>query len=115
MEIDHELLQTLPNILREAEWEVTVTVWNGKRIVSVEAGNTEKNKYGFSVDIGTSKIVGYLVDLTSGKTVAFKSAENPQLIHGEDIITRISYAQVNDENLKELHQDTNRNNQLLNC
>ena len=90
MEIDHELLQTLPNILREAEWKVTVTVWNDKKIVSVEAGNTEKNKYGFSVDIGTSKIVGYLVDLTSGKTVALKSAENPQLIHGEDIITRIS-------------------------
>ena len=105
LEIDHELLQTLPNILRAAEWKVTVTIWNDKKIVSVEAGNTEKNKYGFSVDIGTSKIVGYLVDLTSGKVIAFKSAENPQLIHGEDIITRITYAQANDENLKELQQE----------
>ncbi|MGA3289091.1 MAG: ASKHA domain-containing protein [Candidatus Bathyarchaeia archaeon] len=104
LEIDLELLQTLPNILREAEWEVTVTVWNDKKIVSVEEGNTEKNRYGFSVDIGTSKIVGYLVDLTSGEVIAFKSIENPQLIRGEDIITRIAYAQADDENFKELHQ-----------
>lgn len=102
LEIDHELLQTLPNILRKAEWKVTVTTWNDKKIVSVEQGNTEKNKFGFSVDIGTSKIVGYLVDLTRGRTIAVKSAENLQLIRGEDIITRITYAQANDENLKEL-------------
>ncbi|MGA2386311.1 MAG: ASKHA domain-containing protein [Candidatus Bathyarchaeia archaeon] len=104
LEIDYELLQTLPNVLREAEWKVTATVWNDEKIVSVEHGNTEKNEFGFSVDIGTSKIVGYLVDLTSGKTVAVKSAENPQLAHGEDVISRITYAQANDENFKELHQ-----------
>jgi len=104
LKIDNELLQTLPNVLREAEWKGTATVWNDEKIISFELGNTEKNKFGFSVDIGTSKIVGYLVDLTSGKTIAVKSAENPQLAHGEDVITRITYAQANDGNLKELQQ-----------
>lgn len=104
VEIDHELLQILPNILRDAKWDITVTIWNNERIISVEGGNTENIIYGFSVDIGTSKIVGYLVDLMSGNVANIKSLENPQIMYGEDVISRINYTLTSNEALKKLQK-----------
>lgn len=102
LEMDHELLRSLPDSLRNAAWDVTVTVWNNKRIISIDEGNSEDVKYGFSVDIGTSKIVGYLVDLVSGNVVSIQSLENPQMVYGEDVISRINYALTDDAALKKL-------------
>ncbi|PUA34231.1 MAG: hypothetical protein B9J98_01175 [Candidatus Terraquivivens tikiterensis] len=47
---------------------------------------------GFAVDVGTTKVAGYLVDLTSGKTLATVSEINPQIAYGEDVISRIDHA-----------------------
>ncbi|MEM2936538.1 MAG: ASKHA domain-containing protein, partial [Candidatus Bathyarchaeia archaeon] len=103
-EIDHELLKALPDILREAEWNVTVAVWDNRRIISLEKGDTEDFLYGFSVDIGTSKVVGYLINLRSGNVVAVKSTETPQIAYGEDVLSRISYAMKGRENLERLRE-----------
>jgi len=105
LEIEPRLLEYLPTFLRDANWDVTVTLWNNKRIIAIEQGNSESIKYGFSVDIGTSTIVGYLVDLNSGNIVSTQSQENPQVIYGEDIISRINFASKTDEGLEKL-QDT---------
>jgi len=104
LEIDYEILKELPNTLRDANWNVTVTIWNNCRIVAVEPGDTSSDLFGFAIDIGTSKIVGHLVDLTSGKTVAIGSIENPQIIHGEDVMTRITFATTNNANLETLQK-----------
>jgi uncharacterized 2Fe-2S/4Fe-4S cluster protein (DUF4445 family) len=104
LEIDYEILKKLPNIFRDANWDVTVTVWNDHRIIAVELGDTSTDLYGFAVDIGTSKIAGHLVDLTSGKTVAIGAIENPQIIHGEDVMTRITFAAVDNANLETLQK-----------
>ena len=101
-EIGYEVLKELPNTLRDACWEVTVTIAGDNEIINVEPGDTSNLLFGFAVDIGTSKIVGYLVDLTTGKTVAIGSIENPQIIHGEDIMTRIEFATINNANLEVL-------------
>ena len=44
---------------------------------------------GLAVDIGTTKIAGYLVDMESGKTLASKGLMNPQISYGEDVVSRI--------------------------
>jgi len=103
-EIDQELLEVLPDTLREAEWNVTVAVWDNRRVVSLERGDTEDSLYGFSVDIGTSKIVGYLINLGSGDVVAVKFTENPQIAYGEDVLSRISYAMKGWESLERLRE-----------
>jgi uncharacterized 2Fe-2S/4Fe-4S cluster protein (DUF4445 family) len=58
---------------------------------------------GLAVDIGTTKLAAYLVDLSSGNTLAKTGAMNPQIAFGEDIISRIAYANnhpfVNDDHL----------------
>ena len=48
--------------------------------------------HGLAVDIGTTKLAAYLVDLNTGVTVARAGAMNPQIVFGEDVISRITYA-----------------------
>jgi len=97
---DHpELLQELPFILREANWEVTIILLRGRlaeepdRIIAVEPGDTTKALYGLAVDIGTTTVCGVLVDLNSGKVIAEASEYNAQIGYGEDVISRIVYSQ----------------------
>ena len=104
LEVDYDLSKGLPGLLRDADWDVTVTVWNNRRIIAVEKGDTSKKLFGLAVDIGTSKIVGYVVDLTNGKTVGVGSIENPQVRYGEDIMSRITFAMKGDENLEVLQR-----------
>jgi uncharacterized 2Fe-2S/4Fe-4S cluster protein (DUF4445 family) len=101
-EIDHTLLKNLPTILRNANWKVTVTIWDEKEIISVEPRDTVKKSYGAAIDIGTSKIICYLSDLTNGELVGTGSLENPQVMYGEDVISRIAYASQSDASLKKL-------------
>jgi uncharacterized 2Fe-2S/4Fe-4S cluster protein (DUF4445 family) len=48
--------------------------------------------HGLAVDIGTTKLAAYLVNLETGQTVARAGAMNPQIAYGEDVISRIAYA-----------------------
>ena len=53
----------------------------------------EKSRiFGLAIDLGTTKLASYLVDLETGKTVAQRGLMNPQIAYGEDVISRISYA-----------------------
>lgn len=103
LQIDHELLKTLPDSLRGSNWDVTVTLHDNK-IIAFEPGDTTAEMFGFALDIGTSKIAGCLVDLRSGETVATGVIENPQVIYGEDILTRITFAMANKTNVKTLQK-----------
>ncbi len=55
-------------------------------------------EYGFAFDLGTTTIVGYLVDLKSGKIIATDSMFNPQITIGEDVISRIAFAEKSKKN-----------------
>jgi len=94
-------LEDLPGLINGSS--ATLTMADGM-ITFVEAGNTSSRLYGMAVDIGTSKIVGHVVDLNDGKTVAVASVENPQDAHGEDVISRITFASRAPGNLEELHR-----------
>ena len=57
---------------------------------------------GFAVDLGTTKIAGYLVDLETGEELAATGIMNPQIGYGEDVISRLVHAGRNDEGRHEL-------------
>lgn len=101
-EIPLELLRKLPKKLREADWEITATFWKNT-LIDIEKGKSEEC-YGLAVDIGSSKIVCHLVDINSGKTVAKGYEENPQVAYGEDVVSRITYASKDPENLRKLQK-----------
>jgi uncharacterized 2Fe-2S/4Fe-4S cluster protein (DUF4445 family) len=102
LEIDYKILKDLPTILRKAHWNVAAVLWDDARIIDVEPADKSPDLFGLAVDIGTSKIVGHLMNLTSGETIAIGSVENPQIVHGEDVITRIAFAATDDANLQTL-------------
>ena len=57
---------------------------------------------GLAVDVGTTKMAAYLVDLQSGDTLAKAGATNPQVSYGEDVLSRIAYANEHKEGRKVL-------------
>lgn len=98
----YDALKKLPRALHSANRDITATVWSGHKVIDVEAGDTATLAYGLAVDIGTSKIVGQLVALDDGRVVATNSIENPQIVHGEDVISRITFASDSEEGLDKL-------------
>jgi uncharacterized 2Fe-2S/4Fe-4S cluster protein (DUF4445 family) len=100
--INYEALKKLPGALRISRQDVTATVWNSRAVIDVEAGDTTQHTYGLAVDIGTSKIVGQLISLDDGQVIATSSIENPQIIHGEDVISRITFASASKAGLDQL-------------
>jgi uncharacterized 2Fe-2S/4Fe-4S cluster protein (DUF4445 family) len=110
--LDFSVLDPLARKIREADWSVTPTLLrtsHGWKILTIEAGNTEGRNYAVAVDIGTTTVCAQLLDianpsdgrgrqkaLTERRIVAESSDYNEQISYGEDVISRIMYAQKPD-------------------
>jgi len=81
-------------ILRKAKWNVTAVVWKNE-IIAVEPNDTVNRCFGFAMDVGSTKLAGFLMNLTTGVVVSVAARMNPQIPLGEDIMSRISYAMMN--------------------
>ena len=95
------VIRKIPTALRKRRGELTVTSFN-HRIIDIEAGDTSEHRYGMAFDIGTTSIVGSLVDLASGEQLATVGSVNPQAIYGGDLMSRIAFAQFDDKKLTTL-------------
>ncbi len=107
LEISLELLRELSAVLRASNWEVTVTVANINdihEIVLIEPGDTTASNLGVAIDIGTTTVVANLIDLNDGTILDTSSNYNKQIVCGEDVLTRILYAEENDEGLTKLNE-----------
>ena len=83
------VLKAMPEVLRHENWQVRVSL-RGNRVVQVAPPRTPC--LGMAVDVGTTKVACYLVDLLTGVTLARRGLMNPQIAYGEDVMARISYA-----------------------
>jgi uncharacterized 2Fe-2S/4Fe-4S cluster protein (DUF4445 family) len=88
---DMAVLGSLPAVLRGADFKVTA-VLAGDSLVTVEAGDTSGECYGIAFDVGTTTLVGTLMNLRTGMAVAVRSTLNGQAPFGADVISRISHA-----------------------
>src|SRR5581483_6543376 len=100
--IDYDSLRTLSETLREANWRVTVSVWQDKEVIRVEPGLSEK-LCGAAVDIGSTTLALYLCNLENGEILAAESEMNPQIVYGEDVMSRIQYTITHADGLEKLH------------
>ena len=101
--IDYVCLRTLADTLRAGDWKVTVSVWQDREVMRVQAGYAETS-YGAAVDIGTTTLALYLCDLRTGEILAAESEMNPQIAYGEDIMSRIQYTIANANGLGKMHK-----------
>ena len=104
LNIEFGLLKDLPQLLRNKADKVTATIWDSEEIIDVEVGDNTEENYGIAFDIGTTTLVGYLINLNNQKVYAVDSKLNPQTAHGEDVITRITYIKDNENGLQILHK-----------
>lgn len=65
---------------------------------------TGSNIYGIAVDVGTTSLAIYLIDLITGEVIQKTGEMNPQIVYGEDIISRITYAEQHTDGFLLLQQ-----------
>ncbi|MBI2849832.1 MAG: DUF4445 domain-containing protein [Chloroflexi bacterium] len=87
--LDFGVLKTLSPQLRGWDSHLRAAV-RGKEVVAIFPHSGRQ--LGFAADLGSTKIAGYLIDLTNGRTLAARGMMNPQISYGEDIISRIAVA-----------------------
>jgi uncharacterized 2Fe-2S/4Fe-4S cluster protein (DUF4445 family) len=97
--VELPVIRKLPDLLRQTDFQVTATlarpVQKGRKspIINVEAGDTTARNFGIAMDIGTTTVYGQIINLNDGKILASFGDFNGQISYGEDVISRIVYAE----------------------
>ncbi len=108
LDVALSVIRKIPDAIREKDFEVTATLVRpvrdiGKtRLINVQPGDTTSRSYAIAMDIGTTTIYGQVIDLISGNVLAEYGDFNGQISYGEDVISRIVYAEK-PEGLQRLH------------
>ena len=103
------VIRKIPDALRKDGFRVTATLArpvmeSGKtEIINVQSGDTTDRNYAIAMDIGTTTVYGQLIDLKSGAVMSEHGAFNGQISYGEDVISRIVFAEK-EGGLDRLHQ-----------
>ena len=87
--VDILALKQLPSLLRKNDRNISVILRNNEIIGFSPPG---RFSVGLAVDLGTTKVAAYLLDLRNGKELAGKGAVNPQSVYGDDIMSRLNAA-----------------------
>ena len=99
LEVNLSVIRKIPDVIRQEDFKLTATLIRpvhdgGKtRIINVEPGDTTDRNYAIAMDIGTTTVYGQVIDLISGKVLAEHGEFNGQISYGEDVISRIVYAE----------------------
>jgi uncharacterized 2Fe-2S/4Fe-4S cluster protein (DUF4445 family) len=112
VEVSLGTLRGIGGALREGDWRATA-ILDGKRwdcepcrpvLVDLLPGHLTDDTplWGAAVDIGTTTVTLWLVDLLSGEVKAQVAEYNGQIARGEDVISRIVYAEKGEENRQEI-------------
>ena len=102
LDVTLAMIRKISPVIREDDFRVTATLVRpvrdvGKtRIINVQPGNTSDQSYAIAMDIGTTTIYGQVIDLISGEVLAEHGEFNGQISYGEDVISRIVYAEKPD-------------------
>ena len=93
------VIRKIPDVLREKDFKVTAVIErpvrddSKSRIINIQSGDTTDRNYAIALDIGTTTVYAQLVNLITGEAVAQYGEFNGQISYGEDVISRIMYAE----------------------
>jgi len=106
------ILKNLALILRQSNWDVSVTLtslsdsdseFNSYKVIKVEKGNSSP-LFGLAIDIGTTTVVVSLINISTGEIIDTQGTYNKQVKFGDDVITRIIYAVDSPDNMLEIQK-----------
>lgn len=101
LRVDLAAAQRLPGIARAHDWRLTAAVMHDKVVAVLPPNNPP---LGMAVDLGSTKLAGYLVDLSTGQTLAAQGMMNPQIAYGEDVMARLTYAGQRADGARQLQE-----------
>jgi uncharacterized 2Fe-2S/4Fe-4S cluster protein (DUF4445 family) len=101
LEADLHVIRALQPALEAGKYGVTVAVHDRRTITAIWPGLHEQ-VYGVAIDIGSTTIAGHLANLGDGAVLASAGVMNPQIRFGEDLMSRVSYAMMNDAGAGEM-------------
>ncbi len=104
LHISLEVLKKISKTPGRETGQITAVIFKDAEIISVESGDTTEDNYGLAVDIGTSTLVVELVNLNTGISIDSLTANNSQIKFGADIVSRISFAYMDRNNLKKVQK-----------
>jgi len=102
LEFEMPVLQQLPDVLRKENFQTTVTIVRPVRdgqknhIIHMAAGNRVEKKYAIAIDIGTTTVYGEILNTETGEILGSYGDFNGQISYGEDVISRIVFAEKGD-------------------
>ena len=88
------VLADLHAVISAGNGSVTAVVHSRRRLLAVRPGYSD-GAWGVAIDVGSTTLAGYLLDLTTGEIVATAGRMNPQIRFGEDLMSRVSYVMMN--------------------
>ena len=101
-ELPLELLRSIPDRLRLTDTSGTAAVMSDGTLLGLtDAG---RDLYGIALDVGTTTVVGALVELNGGTQLSVAARLNGQAVHGADTISRISFCSSKADGLSELNR-----------
>ena len=102
-------MRKLYSLCEGAEWQLTASLAKDGAewvLVDVEPGDQHEPHVGLAVDLGSTSVVMQVVDMNAGKVIAQRSAVNRQVMHGDEILSRIFYAHGHPDRIDELRRLT---------
>lgn len=116
LQVSLPLLQKMGETLRAGDWQATLIVdlanrlQSGERqlpvrLIDIQPGLVDEYSplWGLAIDIGTTTVTVWMVDLISGQVRAQVAEYNGQIARGEDVISRIIFASK-DEGRQEMRE-----------
>ena len=103
LQVSLSLLRKIGPVLREGEWQVTAILKEESLqspvsiLIDLLPGHVPADAplWGAAIDIGTTTVSVWLVDLLTGQVAQQAAEYNRQIRRGEDVISRIIYASKN--------------------
>ncbi|MBI5741142.1 MAG: DUF4445 domain-containing protein [Nitrospirae bacterium] len=105
LRVPFRFMPGLAKTIRKENWEITLCTIHTEdceEIICIKSGYKKIPRYGVAVDIGTTTVVVFLIDLTNGNLIDVASTYNSQIRFGDDVITRIVHATEHNK-LRELN------------
>lgn len=105
LRVPHRFLTHLGATVRKGDWRITISTIQSEdcyEITNIYQGDRKSPHYGIAIDIGTTTVVLYLINLDDGSLVDIASIYNSQIRFGDDVITRIVNATEHNQ-LKSIH------------
>ena len=101
--VDPRALPEMQKSLIAGKSHVTAGV-RGGNVFAVWPGFRDES-LGVAFDVGSTTIAGHLCNLLTGEILATHGEMNPQIRYGEDVMSRVSYAMLNDDGARQLTQE----------